>query len=111
MMLGYATEVFCGVARLPREMAAGEPSAYLAIELEVDMERQTIADLACTAVPALCENMLKTLLLGKEPVAGIAEARSMMEERYHGTGKAAMLAALQNSLQQYQTRMDPTKVA
>ena len=106
MVVSTTVEIFCGVARLPREMSAGEPSAYLAVELEIDMESQTIADLACTAFPVLCESMLKTVLLGKEPVAGIAEARLMMEERYHGTGRAAMTTALQNALQEYQTRRE-----
>ena len=97
-------EIFSGVARLPREMAAGEPSAYLAVEVEIDMKRGTITDLACTAFPVLCESMLKSVLLGKELAAGIAGARSMMEERYHGAGKPAMLAALQNTLQEYERR-------
>ena len=88
-------EIFCGVARLPREMAALEPSIYLAVELEVDMESQTIVDVACTALPVLCENMLETALLGKEPVAGVAEARLMLKDRYHSIAKAAVDAALQ----------------
>ena len=98
------TEIFCGVARLPRTMAAAEPSAYLAVELEIDMEGRTIVDLACTAVPVLCENILRNVLLGNEPTAGIAETRLTMEKRYHGAGKAAIIAALQNVLQEYQRR-------
>ena len=109
VLLSTKSEVFCGVARLPREMTAGEPSAYLAVELEIDMESQTVLDLACTAFPVLCENMMKTVLIGKEPVAGITEAKSMMAERFHGTGKAAITAALQNVLQEYQRRMAPNR--
>ena len=97
-------EVFCGVARLPRAMAALEPSSYLAVELEVDMENQTIVAVAFTAFPVLCENLLDDILLGKEPSAGVAEARLMIEERYHSAAKAAVVAALQNALQEYQRR-------
>ena len=94
-------EIFAGVARLPREMAAGEPSAYLAIEFEIDMECNTINDVACTAIPVLCEHVLKSVLMGKEPAASIAEAQLTLETRYHGIGKAAILAALGNALQEY----------
>ena len=105
------TEVFCGVARLPKEMAAAEPSAYLAIELEVDLEISTIVDVCFTAVPTLCEHWLTTLLTGAEPVAGIADAVSTIQARYHGTGKAATLAALHNSLQQYESRTNRVAMA
>ena len=95
-MLNTNSEVFCGVARLPREMAAAEPSAYLAVELEIDMESQIIVDVACTAFPLLCESIVKTLLIGKDPIAGINEAKSILEERYHSIGKAVVMAAIQN---------------
>ena len=86
---------------MPSAMASAEPSAYLAIEVEIDMGGQTIVDLACTAFPVLCERILETLLIGKEPVAGIGEASPMIERRYHGAGKAAVMTALRNALQEY----------
>ena len=108
-MVNGTTEVFCGVARLPREMADGETSSCLAIEMEVDIEKQVIANLAFTACPKLFESMLLTALLGKDPADGIAAAKSMMEERYHGVGKAAGIAALKNCLQEYQRRREPDR--
>ena len=109
MVDGTTTEVFCGVARLPREMAASKPSSYLAIEMEVDTEKQVITNLAFTACPKLFESMLLTALLGKDPADGVAEAKSMIEQRYHGVGKAAGIAALQNCLQEYQRRREPDR--
>ena len=53
VMADMESEVFCGVARLPREMASVEPSAYLAIEIEVDMATQVVSDVVCTALPVL----------------------------------------------------------
>ncbi len=100
-MLDTRAEVFCGVARLPREMSAAEPSAYLAIEIEVDMERQVVTDLAFTACPCLCESIVKSNLMGRDPVDAIPEVRSSIGRRYHGVGKGALMAALQNSLQAY----------
>ena len=102
------TEIFCGVARLPREMSAAEPSAYLAIEIEVDMERQVVTDLAFTACPSLCETIVKRNLIGRDPVDGIPEVKSMMERRYHGVAKGALMAALENSLQAYLGRVAMT---
>lgn len=75
------TEIFCGVARLPREMASTEPSSYLSVELEVDMERQVITDTGFTSFPLLLQKMVSTLVLGTEPAVGVAVARSMIEER------------------------------
>jgi len=96
------TEVFHGLARLPREMVSGEStSSYLAIEMEVAMEKEVITNLAFNACPQLCVNLLTTAMLGKHPVDGVAAAKLAMEERYHGAGKGAVIAALQNTLQEY----------
>ena len=51
IMLDTETEMFCGVGRLPREMASAGPSAYLAIEIEVDMAKQVVSDMTGTALP------------------------------------------------------------
>ena len=98
------TEVFCGVARLPREMASAEPSSYLAIEIEVDMENGVVTDLAFAACPKLLESMVTSALLGRNPVDGVEEVRSMIEQRYHSVGKAAATVAVRNILQEYQRR-------
>lgn len=103
-MLETKTEVFCGVARLPSEMASAEPSSYLAIELEIDMDCQVITDLGFTACPTLCESLLRTLLVGNNLVEGVQSARLVIEERYHGSGKRAVVAALNNALQEYEKR-------
>ena len=50
-MLDTEAEVFCAVARLPREMASAEPLAYLAIEIEVNMAKQVVSDMTGTALP------------------------------------------------------------
>lgn len=98
------TEVFRGVARLPREMASPESTSYLAIEIQVNMEKEVITRLAFTACPQLCENLLTTAMLGKHAVDGVAAAKLAMEERYHGAGKGAVIAALQNTVQEYVRR-------
>ena len=50
-MLDTEAEVFCAVARLPTEMASAEPSAFLAIEIEVDMAKQVVSNMTGTALP------------------------------------------------------------
>ena len=80
-MLDTKTELFCGVVRLPREMAFAEPSSYLAIELERDMESRVVTDLGFTACPILFENLLKAVLVGNDPVEGVAQAKQVMELR------------------------------
>jgi len=94
-------EVFCGVARLPREMSSADHSAYVAIEMEVDMEQQVVTDVVITACPRLCESMVITNMLGKNPVDGVAAAKAVIEGRYHGVAKGAVIAALQNNLQEF----------
>lgn len=101
------TEVFCGVAKLPKEMASAEPSSYLAIEMAVDMKRQVVTDLAFTACPKLVESLLTTILLGKGPVDGVKEAVPIIERRHHSLGKRAVIAALKNSVQEYQSGRQP----
>lgn len=104
-----SVEVFRGVARLPREMAGAESMSYSAIEIEVDMEKEVITRVAFTACPQLCENLLTTVMLGEDPVDGVTAAKSAMEERYHGVGKGAVIAALNNTLQEYLRRRSPLR--
>jgi len=92
------------MARLPREMASGESTSYLVIEMEVDMEKEVIIRLAFTACPQHCKILLTTAMLGKGPGDGVAAEKLAMEERYHIAGVGAVIAALQNTFQDYLTR-------
>lgn len=85
-------------------MAFVEPLSYLAIEIEVDMEKQVVTDVVVTSCPRLCESMVVTYIIGKNPVDGIAGAKEIIEQRYHGLAKGAIMAALQNTLQEYLRR-------
>jgi len=103
-------EVFYGTSRLPKEMASAEGSSYLAIEMEVDMDHQLISGLAFSACPELCVDMLQSLLLGQDPVVGVSAAKLAVEERYHGIGKRAVIAALDNVIFEYQRSAVITEV-
>ena len=90
-MVGTAvrTEIFGGVARLPQEMASGEPSSYLAIEVEVDMESGLVVSAACTAVPTLVEGLIISLLEGQRADTALMSISKELEQRYHGSAKRA----------------------
>lgn len=105
------TEIFCGVARLPREMAAMEPSTYLAIEVAVDMKTEVVTDVACTAFPILCERLVVDRLMGKPVSPAFEELREILESRYHGMGKRAIIAALGNAFTIYTTQMKERRSA
>ena len=95
------TEIFCGVARLPREMAAMEPNSFLAVELAVNVNTGIIADVACTSFPVLGERMVHDYLIGKPLAGALVDLAGNLESRYHGTGKRAMIAALGNAAAAY----------
>jgi hypothetical protein len=97
----HNTQIFCGVARLPREMASMDPNSYLAIEIAVNINTGVIADVACTSLPVLCERLVHDSLVGRPVAAAFEELRGALEDRYHGTGKRAMLAAVGNAAAAY----------
>lgn len=104
-------EVFYGVARLPNELTHGRASSYLGIEMEVDMEQQVITGLSFSACPELCVDMLQRLLLGQDPVVGVGAAKLAIEERYHGPAKRVVIAALDNTILEYQRSTLTTEAA
>ena len=73
-------------------------------KIEVVMAEDVISDVAFTAIPVLCENLLRTELLRTSPADGLKKAISLVEERYHSQGKAAVVAALRNCFQEYESR-------
>ena len=94
-------EIFCGVARLPREMASMEPNSYLAVEIAVNRGTEIIVDVACTSFPVLGERLIVDYLIGKRVAQALEELREVLESRYHGAGKRAMVAALANAVATY----------
>ena len=74
-----------------------EPNSYWAVEIAVNVKEEMIVDVACISVPVLCERMVRDYLLGK-PVTGTLETlEELLESKYHGIGKRAMIAALGNA--------------
>lgn len=95
------TQIFCGVARLPREMASMDPNSYLAIEIAVNTKTGIITDVGCTAFPVLCERMVHNSLVGRPMALAIEQLSRALEDGYHGAGKRAMLAAVGNAAATY----------
>lgn len=89
-------EIFCGIARLPREMASMDPNSYLAVEIAVNGDTSVIEDVVCTSFPILGERMIHDYLVGKPVSDTLEPLQALLETRYHGLGKPAMIAALGN---------------
>jgi len=95
------TIVVAGSARLPENSTAKHVFGYLTIELGIDPGDSMIVDISCTLLPSLGKKMLRNALLGSKIGEGIKDAIRQLEERFSGSTKKAMIAALEDVYERY----------
>ncbi|MDA5107985.1 DUF3870 domain-containing protein [Brevibacillus sp. LEMMJ03] len=95
--------IFCtGYARLPDGMAAKNLYGVMGVGFEIDPETDKIVNASCTFVTNMCNDFIKSILVGHDLKNGVDLPIQTFEKRYFGLGKKAIVSAIRDAYNQFE---------
>ncbi len=95
------TLFWVGHAKLPRGMPAQSVYDTLGLAVETDPKYFVILRASCTLATAHGQEFISSLLIGFSLLDGIEGPIRVIQERYFGKGKNAIIAALKDLYQDF----------
>ena len=86
--------LFSGYAKLPSNTTAQKIYDELALVALIDLETGVINDAECTMVTGIAKDFVNSILVGYCMEKGIDPLLEVLEHRYHGHLKKALLTAV-----------------
>jgi hypothetical protein len=99
---GGNTIFITGYARIPQGITANQLYKVLGIAVEVETETGEIRDADCTLATTVGKRFFRELVVGYNLEAGVEPLVRMFEDRYYGSAKKAVIAALRVVEQRYE---------
>jgi hypothetical protein len=97
------TVFFSGYAKLPSGITATEMYRIIGIMIVVDMETETITEADCTLITETGRNFVKKIIEGFCLAKGIEPLLDMIDLRYQGNAKRAIISALKIIYDKYKS--------
>lgn len=97
------TIFFTGHAKLPSAITAEKLYEVIAIGVEVDPQTGVIIDSDCTLATDVGKKFFKKITIGYSLKNGIEPLTSIIEKRYHGSARKAIITALKLIYEKWQT--------
>ncbi|GED67237.1 hypothetical protein BRE01_09390 [Brevibacillus reuszeri] len=95
--------IFCtGYSRLPDGMAAKNLYGVMGVGFEIDPESDKIVNASCTFVTNMCNDFIKSILVGHDLKNGVDLPIQKFERRYFGLGKKAIVSAIRDAYNQFE---------
>lgn len=101
--------LFTGYAKFPARTTADEIYHYLCVSLEVERDTGEILAADCTLVTELSREFFTRIIRGYSLHHDFACIEEVMEDRYQGNARRALLTAMRRIREQYIAYSEKTK--
>ena len=91
------TVIFVGHARLPQNLAPVGAPPVVSVEIEVDMRRRQVVEVATRGVLPRAEALLRDILLDGDLDTGVRVLLDALQKRYVGAPQRAIILAVSNA--------------
>ncbi len=85
---------FSGYAKLPSGITATEMYRVIGVMIVVDMETETVLEADCTLITETGRNFVRSIIAGFCLAKGIEPLLGIIDLRYQGNAKRAIITAL-----------------
>ena len=93
--------LFSGYARLPSNTTAQKIYEELALVMVIDMRTGVVHNAECTMVTGLAKEFVSNLIIGYDMNQGIEPLVKLLEQRYQGHLKKALVSSVRMIGSQY----------
>lgn len=102
----HETVFFSGYAKLPSGITATEMYRVIGVVVVVDMTTETIIEADCALATETARNFIIKIIAGHSLVNGIEPLLKIIDTRYQGSAKKAIITALKIIYDKYRSYKD-----